>query len=87
MSTSNDLFTNHDYQISTAQNYNSTAHDDNSHSETDTLTTDTAKVNKASMMDMRILVVGMPNVGKSSLLNALRRVGVRKGESAILDKG
>lgn len=26
-----------------------------------------------------MLVAGMPNVGKSSILNALRRVGVRKG--------
>lgn len=26
-----------------------------------------------------MLVAGMPNVGKSSLLNALRRVGVKKG--------
>ncbi|KAM0748286.1 P-loop containing nucleoside triphosphate hydrolase protein [Meredithblackwellia eburnea MCA 4105] len=29
-----------------------------------------------------LLVAGMPNVGKSSLLNALRRVGVRKGKAA-----
>lgn len=27
--------------------------------------------------------MGMPNVGKSSLLNAMRRVGVGKGKAAI----
>lgn len=30
-----------------------------------------------------MMVVGMPNVGKSSLLNALRRLGVNKGKAAF----
>jgi ribosome biogenesis GTPase A len=30
---------------------------------------------------LRVLIAGMPNVGKSSILNALRRVGVNKGTS------
>ncbi|KAK6435818.1 Mitochondrial GTPase 1 [Oleoguttula sp. CCFEE 5521] len=29
-----------------------------------------------------LMVVGMPNIGKSSLINALRRVGVNKGKAA-----
>jgi len=28
------------------------------------------------------MVVGMPNVGKSSLINSLRRIGVKKGKAA-----
>lgn len=31
---------------------------------------------------LKVLVVGMPNVGKSTILNALRRVGVHKGKAA-----
>ncbi|KAF9167334.1 Mitochondrial GTPase [Actinomortierella ambigua] len=29
-----------------------------------------------------VMVVGMPNVGKSSLINSLRRIGVRRGKAA-----
>lgn len=31
---------------------------------------------------MKVLVIGMPNVGKSTILNGLRQVGVQKGNAA-----
>ncbi|KXT10494.1 hypothetical protein AC579_4260 [Pseudocercospora musae] len=37
---------------------------------------------RGSLTGSHLMVVGMPNVGKSSLLNALRREGVGKGKAA-----
>ncbi|GIZ45290.1 hypothetical protein CKM354_000846300 [Cercospora kikuchii] len=41
-----------------------------------------ANRNRGSLTGSYLMVVGMPNVGKSSLLNALRREGVNKGKVA-----
>lgn len=37
---------------------------------------------KNSLVGSRMIIVGMPNVGKSSLLNSLRRIGVNKKKVA-----
>ncbi|KAK5008118.1 Mitochondrial GTPase 1 [Cryomyces antarcticus] len=39
-------------------------------------------VDRFSLTGSRMMIVGMPNVGKSSLLNALRKEGVGKGKAA-----
>lgn len=39
-------------------------------------------VNVNSLTGSRMMVVGMPNVGKSSLINALRSAGVHRGKAA-----
>ncbi|KAI8320304.1 GTPase [Martensiomyces pterosporus] len=43
---------------------------------------DMAKSDPVKYPQFSIMVVGMPNVGKSSLINALRRTGVNRGKAA-----
>ncbi|KAI9505481.1 mitochondrial GTPase 1, partial [Coemansia spiralis] len=41
-----------------------------------------ARVDPMKFSQYSIMVVGMPNVGKSSLINALRHIGINKGKAA-----
>ncbi|RKP25239.1 P-loop containing nucleoside triphosphate hydrolase protein [Syncephalis pseudoplumigaleata] len=44
--------------------------------------TEVARSGRGRLSRTTVLVVGMPNVGKSSIINALRRVGVGRGKAA-----
>ena len=39
-------------------------------------------IERDSLMSYKVMVIGMPNIGKSTLLNAFRNVGMKKGKAA-----
>ena len=43
-----------------------------------------SNVNEMKPTELHLIIAGMPNVGKSSLLNAFRRVGLNKGELGVI---
>ncbi|KAJ3058694.1 Mitochondrial GTPase, partial [Rhizoclosmatium hyalinum] len=47
-----------------------------------TLLVNKINANPQKLSDMSIVVVGLPNVGKSSIINSLRHLGVNKGKAS-----
>ncbi|NXN31939.1 MTG1 GTPase, partial [Nycticryphes semicollaris] len=45
---------------------------------------DSPRYHRAESTDYSILVIGVPNVGKSSLINSLRRLHLKKGKATVV---